>query len=279
MGIFRWFGYREQERRQAYQNWAAEHPGWTYRDDRHVRKLWRDYQFLAPLKLGIGRYAFDVFEGQWRNYISKAFTFRYAVLSHNGIGSQAQVHYRSVVLIHARSTLPSLSIRRAGLLHMIGLHRNPVGSQSKEFDQKFVIQTTDPKFAGGFLNETMMQYFLQSDKIELEVKQDVLALHQPGRLQVDSIEPCLEFLSDIATLAEAASEIQYRLKRLEETNPTATESEQISYVNDAVKPDIKQRMSAAFRAGTEAVIDEFVLEDKRLKVVKAVIKGWLQPNG
>lgn len=83
----------------------------------------------------------------------------------------------------------------------------------------------------------------------------------------------------MARLSVAASEIQYRLKRLEETNPTATESEQLSCVNDAVKPDLKQRMSAAFRAGTEAVIDEFVLENKRLKVVKAVIKGWLQPNG
>lgn len=81
------------------------------------------------------------------------------------------------------------------------------------------------------------------------------------------------------TLAEAADEIQRLLKQLEETNPTATESEQITYVNVAAKPDLKQRAIAALKAGGDTTIDEFFLENKYLKIGKAVIKGWLQPNG
>lgn len=80
------------------------------------------------------------------------------------------------------------------------------------------------------------------------------------------------------TLAEAAAEIQRLLKQLEETNPTATEPEQVAYVNIATKQDLKQRAVGALKAGGEAAIDEFVLENKYLKVVKAVVKGWLQPN-
>ena len=277
MAIFPWFGNREQERRQAYQNWAAKHSEWMYRDLMD-RKLYQRYKFLKSLQLGFGTYAIDVFEGQWSNYISKAFTVRYAVIIHNGIGPQVQIYHRSVVLIHAPSTLPSLSIRPAGLLHRLGLHRSSVASQSREFDQRFVVQTTDPEFADDCLSETVMQYFLRSAQIELEVNQDVLALYQEGRLQVDSIEPCLKLLSGIAPLAEAASVIQRDLEQLEKINPTATESEKIAYANDAVEPELKKRVIAALKAGGEAVIDEFFLQDKYLKVVKAVVKGWLQPN-
>jgi hypothetical protein len=80
------------------------------------------------------------------------------------------------------------------------------------------------------------------------------------------------------TLAEAAAEIQRLLKQLEETNPTATEPEQVAYVNVATKLDLKQRAVAALKAGSETAIDEFFLENKYLKVGKAIFKGWLQPN-
>jgi hypothetical protein len=273
-----WFGHREeQERHQVYQNWAAEHPGWMYRAD-DDRKLYRRYKFLESLKKGFAC-ATDVLEGKWRNYNSTAFTFRYAVFGHNGIGSELKVYYLGVILIDVPDVFfPHLSIQPAGLWHKLGWHRNPIVLQSEEVDQKCVVKTKDSQFAEDCLDETVMQYFSRSPEIGLEVNQNVLALYQPGRLQVDNIEPCLELLSHIAPLAEAASEIQRNLKQLEETDPTATESEQIAYVNVTVNPDLKRRAITALQKGSEAVIDEFVLENKYLKVVKAVIKGWLQPN-
>jgi uncharacterized protein YjbI with pentapeptide repeats len=77
------------------------------------------------------------------------------------------------------------------------------------------------------------------------------------------------------SLAEAAAEIQRLLKQLEETNPTATESEQVSYVNAAIKPSLRKAI-AGLKAGAETAIDEFVLENKFLKVGKSIIKGWLE---
>lgn len=79
-------------------------------------------------------------------------------------------------------------------------------------------------------------------------------------------------------LGETVSEVERLLRQLEDTNPSATESEQVAYVNIAAKPDLKQRAIAALKEGSETAIDEFVLENKYLKVVKAVIKGWLRPN-
>lgn len=80
------------------------------------------------------------------------------------------------------------------------------------------------------------------------------------------------------TLAEAAEEIQQLLKQLEQTNPTATELQKVAYVNDETTPSFKRRVTGALQASGETAIDEFILENKYLKVVKAAIKGWLQPG-
>jgi AbiTii len=78
------------------------------------------------------------------------------------------------------------------------------------------------------------------------------------------------------TLAEAAEEIEKLLKHLEQMNPSATQSEMIAYVNDETTPSLKRRTSFALKACGEATIDEFVLENKFLKVIKATLKGWLE---
>ena len=80
-------------------------------------------------------------------------------------------------------------------------------------------------------------------------------------------------------LAEAAAEIQDLLQQLESTNPNATESEKTIYVSDKANPGVKKRAISALSQGSETAFDEFVLESKYLKVGKAVLKGWLNPNG
>lgn len=78
------------------------------------------------------------------------------------------------------------------------------------------------------------------------------------------------------TLAEAAEEIKKLLMQLEQTNPSATPSEMIAYINDETTPSLKRRTASALRACGEAAVDEFVLENKFLKVIKATFKGWME---
>jgi hypothetical protein len=79
------------------------------------------------------------------------------------------------------------------------------------------------------------------------------------------------------TLAKAATEIQQLLKQLEQTNPTATESEKITYVNDETTPSFKRRVVGALQAGTEVAIEEF-LDNPYVNVSKAIVKGWIKPE-
>ncbi len=76
-------------------------------------------------------------------------------------------------------------------------------------------------------------------------------------------------------LADAANEIQQLLKQLEENNPTATELEQVTYINIATKPDLKKRVIAVLKEQGDTAIDKFILENKHLKVVKE----WTQLIG
>lgn len=79
------------------------------------------------------------------------------------------------------------------------------------------------------------------------------------------------------TLAEAAAQIQQLVKQLEQTNPTATESEKIEYVNDETTPSFKRLAVGALQAGGEAAIEEF-LDNSYVNVGKAIVKGWMKPE-
>ncbi len=77
------------------------------------------------------------------------------------------------------------------------------------------------------------------------------------------------------TLAEAAAEIQKLLKQLQQTNPTASETEMIAYVNDETTPSFKRKAVAALKAAGETAIDEF-FQNPYVKVGKAAIMGWME---
>ncbi len=79
------------------------------------------------------------------------------------------------------------------------------------------------------------------------------------------------------TIAEAAAEIQQLLKQLEVTNPTATETEKVVYVNDETTRSFKRRVVGALQAGSEAAIEEF-LDNPYVNVGKAIVKGWMKPE-
>jgi hypothetical protein len=79
-------------------------------------------------------------------------------------------------------------------------------------------------------------------------------------------------------LAEAFEVIQDLLKQFDQLNPTANELDKVAYIDGETTPNFKRRVTGALQATGETAIDEFVLENKYLKVVKAAIKGWLQPD-
>lgn len=88
----------------------------------------------------------------------------------------------------------------------------------------------------------------------------------------------LEKMKVLSILIPLIVKLLQRPQQLEKTNPSATEFEQVAYVDVTVYPSLKQRTIAALRAGGGTAIDEFFLENKYLKVGKAIVQAWLQPS-
>ena len=76
-------------------------------------------------------------------------------------------------------------------------------------------------------------------------------------------------------LAEAAAEIQDLLKQLEQSNPSATEEEQVAYVNEETPPALKSRVASAVRSGSDTALRSILDSSPYGNVAKAVIEGWL----
>lgn len=77
---------------------------------------------------------------------------------------------------------------------------------------------------------------------------------------------------------EFSQEVVRLLDQLQTINPSATELEQIKYIDIVTPPPLKQRLISAFKEGADTAMDELVLDNKYLKVAKAAIKGWIDPS-
>ncbi len=75
------------------------------------------------------------------------------------------------------------------------------------------------------------------------------------------------------TLAKAAEEILGLLKQLEETNPTATETEQKAFVTAGIAISRREEFVSALQAGWQEAIKEF-LDNPYLNVGIATLEGW-----
>ncbi|MEO0941276.1 MAG: COR domain-containing protein, partial [Cyanobacteria bacterium J06642_12] len=92
-----------------------------------------------------------------------------------------------------------------------------------------------------------------------------------------NVEGDLNINANSKSLAEVAAEIQALLKQLETTNPSATEIQQKNYVDAVGGHSLTQKAKSALKAGWEESIDQFV-ENRYVKVIIAILKGWQNPE-
>jgi formylmethanofuran dehydrogenase subunit C len=77
---------------------------------------------------------------------------------------------------------------------------------------------------------------------------------------------------------ELATEIVKLIEELQEELLAEDEAGQIAIIDKKITPTLKTRIIAAVKAFGESCLDEFILENKYLKVVKALIKGWFDTD-
>jgi hypothetical protein len=63
--------------------------------------------------------------------------------------------------------------------------------------------------------------------------------------------------------------------QLEKSQPTATESEKVAYVNDETPADVKSRVVNALKGRGQAPVDAIVDNVLYGSLVSAILKGWI----
>ena len=188
----------EKKRREKWQVWA-ESKGWSYNHERN-RALAKQYSFLDRLQKGANRYALHCLRGEWQGRAAEAFTFHYETYSSDSKGRRRTHHHHvGVVLIEIEKSFPELTIGPEGFLSKIAqaVGYDDIDFESAEFSKKFLVRSTDKKFAYDFCHTRMMEYLLQNPQTTLEIEGNVLAVFDGNRLEPEEIEPYLEHLHAI----------------------------------------------------------------------------------
>lgn len=174
-------------------------------------------------------------------------------------------------------------ILRASILQIVGIVRSRLQDFILEIDNlNWNMDREDPPFeqVDKIFLLTIYNYGGKVSMPNLEQNGDTYNVGQAGSVGKYARSDGNTFTQSEQkeSLAEVAEEIQQLLNQLEQTHPTATDEEKMNYVSDETTPSFKRLAVAAFLAGSETAIDEYILENKSFKVVKSAIKGWMESH-
>ena len=158
------------------------------------------FAFLDHLAQGDNRYAFNVLSGTYRQNEVLVFDYHYETHSTDSKGNrQTHHHYFSFFILLLPASFPELKITREGLLSKIAqaIGYEDIDFESAEFSRSFCVRSKNRKFAYDVCNAQMMEYFLASRDLSLEIEGSALALAFDARLSAAEIEGNLQRLLEI----------------------------------------------------------------------------------
>ncbi len=201
IGAIVWGLYAGKQRRDAM-TLLAEILGLRFAHERNYRLADR-YSFLDKLRQGSNRYAYNILEGAFQGHDVAAFDYHYETYSTDSKGRrQTHHHHFSFFILMLGNYFPELTIAKEGLFSKIAqaVGYDDIDFESHEFSKRFVVRSSDKKFAYDFCNAQMIDYLLDHSDINIEVDQNSLALGFDRCLKVEEIEPHLNQLIAIRSL-------------------------------------------------------------------------------
>ncbi|MFG6105369.1 pentapeptide repeat-containing protein [Leptothoe sp. EHU-05/26/07-4] len=111
-------------------------------------------------------------------------------------------------------------------------------------------------------------------------KYDFRGAHVAGgvtdKVQGDQIGGAINnTVAEMLSLTEAAAEIQNILKQLETSNTTATEADQMAYLNTLIPPARRERFISALQSSGSDALEDIPYGP----VLKSLIEHWQKPEG
>jgi hypothetical protein len=189
-----WFGWKAaEERRRAFAALAASR-GWQWvaRDD-----SWTERFGGEPFGRGDDRKAENVLTGTYEGRPVVAFDYSYETSSTDSKGNRTTTTHRyAVCALGLPSWLPTLELGPESLLSRFGnvLGLGDVELESEEFNRRYRVTASDPKFAYDVLHPRTMELLLARPTVSLRIAAADALAWDDGRHSVTELDERLATL-------------------------------------------------------------------------------------
>ncbi len=196
----------EQQRIAALMKLAADR-GWSFSkpaDASHDDM----YSQFSVFKQGHTRRAYNTITGtheiNGHPHPVKMGDYSYKVTSSNGKTTTTTTYRLSYLIIHLPySGVPSLTIRREHLFDKIGaaIGFDDIDFESAEFSKKFMVKSSDKRFAYDVITPTMMEFLMESPKRSIDLDRGAICITLgTRRWKPEEFIPELDWISSFIDL-------------------------------------------------------------------------------
>ena len=199
LGTLGWLA--EKKRKEALAE-LARSLGLSFSSERD-HDLAKQLSFLDKTRSGSNRYCTNVMRGTYQSHEILAFEYHYETHSTNSKGQrQTQHHWLSFVTVRLPKSFPELTIAPEGFLSKIAQAAgyDDIDFESAEFSRKYVVRSSDRKFAYDFLHARAIEFILSHPVHHLEVEHDRMAIAKDRRFKLENLQPRLEELVALRNL-------------------------------------------------------------------------------
>ena len=189
---------QQQARRLALVQLAAKH-GWTFDPSNDSSHDSRFSQF-SIFTTGKSRYAYNTVRGSLRiagaEWPLQFGDYHYATESHDKKGTKTHHHHISYILVESPYLgAPDLFIRNEGFFDRIAsaIGFEDIDFESLEFSRKFIVKSTDKRFAYDVISPQMMEFMLATTPPTVDFERSVCCLYHGGVLKPEDFAATLQW--------------------------------------------------------------------------------------
>jgi len=193
------YSYKQQKARRSTLSQIAARHGWSFdpsNDDSHDSRFSQFSIFTS----GHWRYAYNTTRGSLkisdRDWPLQYGDYHYQTKQSNGKHSSTQTHLLSYVIVESPYLgAPDLFIRGEGFFDRIAsaIGFDDIDFESDEFSRKFIVKSSDKRFAYDVISPQMMEFMLRTTPPTVDFQRGVCCLYHGGTLEADDFAATIQW--------------------------------------------------------------------------------------
>ena len=185
--------HRAHVRSSKLAGWAAAKGLYFHKGK--VKSFDDEHPVLRCLRRGHSRFAYNVANGEWGEFVFTSFDYHYAT----GSGKNRRTYRFSGIFLRPRFPLQPLIVRPEGFFDKVkaGFGMNDIDFESAEFSKKFYVTAVDKRWAYDVITPRVMEFLLRERnspaRLSFELDHELICVVSKKVLSVPEIEQAVHF--------------------------------------------------------------------------------------